>query len=336
MRYNYTYPYSCGLLTFPREEGRHEDANIEWWYFNAHVMGDDGSNYAVMVAYTMSNNMQYMIITDIDNKIRYPLSIKDYRIEYSREKLELSYGVNWWKQLEKPFTYEMHNQHKGMELDLQMKSLKPPMLLGEEGKVTMGKGGYSYWYALTRLDVRGELKLGEEKKHIEVKGTGWIDRQWGNWSWFGFDKWKWFSMQLNNNIELEVFTIYEPFTNRTLTSKFHIMHEDGSSEVSDAFKIIDLSHWKSSTSVIYSMGWKIKAPDRGIELVVMPVFKDQEIFQGLWEGSCKVRGTMNGKDVSGVSYVELRNGFDTQPFKDIPTIKKVFYYIGTALRSKFI
>lgn len=324
------------ILTFPEDEGRHEDANTEWWYFSAHVRGDDGSNYAIMVSYTIINNLQCLIITDINNKRRYPLIIKDYRIECSREKLDLKYGGNWWKQLEKPFTYEMHNQHRdsGIRLDLQMKSLKPPLILGEKGKVPMGKGGYSYWYALTRLEVSGEMKLGGGKKYLQ--GTGWIDRQWGNWSWFGFDKWKWFSMQLNNNIELELFKIYEPFTNRTLTSKLHIMYEDGSSEVFDKFKIIDLDHWNSPTGAIYSLGWKIKAPKEDIELVVMPVFKDQEIYQGLWEGSCEVTGTMNGKNISGVSYVELRNGFDSPPFKDIHTIKKVFYYAGTALRSQFI
>jgi predicted secreted hydrolase len=119
-----------GILTSPDDEGRHMDAETEWWYFNGHVEAEDGKRYAFMVSYTI--------------------------------KIDLKYGDNWWKQLGKPFTYEMHNQYGKMRLDLHLASLKPPLILGEErqGKMPMGKGGYTYWYALSHLNIQGELKWG--------------------------------------------------------------------------------------------------------------------------------------------------------------------------------
>ena len=32
-----------GILTFPDDEGRHRDAETEWWYFNGHVEAEDGN-----------------------------------------------------------------------------------------------------------------------------------------------------------------------------------------------------------------------------------------------------------------------------------------------------
>ena len=185
------------ILTSPDDEGRHEDANTEWWYFNGHVKAEDGKRYAFMTSYSMSN-IKYMVIVDITGQKHYAMVDNKHEVKYSKDKIDLKYGDNWWKQLEKPFTYEMHNQYGEIRLDLHLASLKPPLILGEgrQGKVPMGKGGYSNWYALTNLNIQGELKLGNEKKLI--KGKGWMDRQWGNWNWFGFGKWKWFSIQLDN------------------------------------------------------------------------------------------------------------------------------------------
>jgi predicted secreted hydrolase len=312
-----------GILTFPEDEGRHEDAKTEWWYFNCHVVSNDGGYYGIMVSYTV-DNLLYMVISDINRKTCNPTIIRKSNVIYSKQKLDLKYGSNWWKQVEgEPFTYEMHNHYKEIGLDFHLKSLKPPLILGEKGKVPMGKGGYSYWYALTRLDVSGELTLGDEKKSIY--GTGWIDRQWGSWDWRGFDKWKWFNIQLDNGIELVVFKIYEPITNKSITSKFYIMYENAQEEV-DAFEITDLGYWRSPhTEEKYSMGWEIKA--KNIELKVEPVFRKQEVFKGLWEGSSKVAGMMNGERVSGSSYVELYHR------KGNPLIK-VICYIRVVLRSQ--
>ena len=320
-----------GILTFPDDEGRHMDAETEWWYFNGRVEAEDGNRYAFMVAYTM-NNIKYLIIVDIDNQKHISMVDNKQEVNYSKDKIDLKYGDNWWKQLGKPFTYEMHNQYGEMRLDLHLESLKPPLILGEgrQGKVPMGKGGYSYWYAQTHLNIQGELKLGDKKSTIH--GKGWIDRQWGNWNWFGFGKWKWFNIQLDNNIEFEVVKIYEPITNRVLTSKFHIVHEDGTSEVFDRFKVVDLGHWRSPlTGETYSMGWKIKAsePEHDIELVVTPYFREQEVVKGFWEGSCKVTGIMDGKSVPGLSFVELFNGTQAS----IPI--KAICYVRAALHSIF-
>jgi predicted secreted hydrolase len=102
--------------------------------------------------------------------------------------------------------------------------------------------------------------------------------------------------------------------------------------VFDRFKIIDLGHWRSPlTGETYSIGWKIKVsdPKSDIELVVKPYFREQEIVTGFWEGSCKVTGIMDGKRVSGLSFVELFNGTEAS----IPI--KAICYVRATLRSVF-
>jgi predicted secreted hydrolase len=41
-----TIMLQSGILTFPDDEGRHMDAETEWWYFNGHVEAEDGNRYA--------------------------------------------------------------------------------------------------------------------------------------------------------------------------------------------------------------------------------------------------------------------------------------------------
>jgi len=50
----------------------------------------------------------------------------------------------------------------------------------------------SRYYALTNLKVSGTLEINENE--FDVKGIGWMDRQWGNWDYSGIGGWNWFSL----------------------------------------------------------------------------------------------------------------------------------------------
>lgn len=322
------YPYIAKKFIFPADEGRHNDANIEWWYFNAHAKTIGGDKYAFMVAYTMNHN-KYFIVIDIDNKKCYSAKINDCKLEYSTEKHDLKYGGDSWKQEgDEAFTYKLHIKHEDMVLNLHMRSQKPPLVMGKNGKVPMGNGGPTYWYALPHLHIDGELILGDIKKSLH--GTGWIDRQWGNWDWRGFGKWEWFSIQLSNNTDIAITRLYEPITQRALTSKFYISHPDHSVSAINEFKIKRLSQWKSQKSgETYPLGWTIRAQKRQIELTIEPRFNSQEVLKGFWEGSCSVNGTINGETVEGNAFVELQHGLEVNVFK------KISGYLSTTIAHHF-
>jgi predicted secreted hydrolase len=69
-----------------------------------------------------------------------------------------------------------------------------------------------------------------------------------------------------------------------------------------------LATWTSPHSKIrYPSSWRLSVPDQQLELDVVPLINDQELNVSVryWEGAVSVKGTKNGRPVSGQGYVEL-------------------------------
>src|SRR5579863_4529936 len=68
-----TYPcHQAGsVITFPRDEGYHPGQLIEWWYTNAHLVGDStGTDYTYMLCYFKYDTLGYdgFRIFDLENE----------------------------------------------------------------------------------------------------------------------------------------------------------------------------------------------------------------------------------------------------------------------------
>jgi predicted secreted hydrolase len=55
------------------------------------------------------------------------------------------------------------------------------------------------------------------------------------------------------------------------------------------------------------MGWTIQIPGQDLEITLSAFLLDQELNLSTvyWEGAVQIFGEHNGKDVSGVGYVEM-------------------------------
>jgi predicted secreted hydrolase len=126
--------------------------------------------------------------------------------------------------------------------------------------------------------------------------------------------WDWFSIQLENGIDLMIYQIrhqdgkIDPYSSGT------IIFSDGSYRHLHLkeFQIEVLDRWKSKKSgATYPSKWRMVAPSHRIELMLTPTVKDQELITQestrvtYWEGSAKVEGKYQGQRVRGMSYVEL-------------------------------
>ena len=70
--------------------------------------------------------------------------------------------------------------------------------------------------------------------------------------------------------------------------------------------------WVSAkTKGKYPMGWRLSVPSAAVDIELTPTMVDQELVTGrstavtYWEGSVSVKGTSNGKIVTGQGYVEM-------------------------------
>jgi predicted secreted hydrolase len=199
----------------------------------------------------------------------------------------------------KPFKFRV----KSRFFDLILTSKKRPLLEGGKGFLDLN-GKQTYYYSLTNLETEGWVTV--EGKRIKVKGKSWMDHQWADVP-YSRDKWSWFSIQLDNDIEM---VCYEYDDGKKKTYLASILDEKQKEHhITDVIIVAQGKTWKSpKTGAEYPVSWRIVEPTLGIDLTVSSVMKEQEMFFSTinyWEGPMKVSGRFRGKDAKGVGFMEL-------------------------------
>jgi predicted secreted hydrolase len=141
---------------------------------------------------------------------------------------------------------------------------------------------------------------------MEVSGQAWVDHQWGKWDWVkDFTQWKWYSIKLDNGVDLMLFNIYK---NKKLLQS-HCGYIDADNKqyhklpcelvTRQYFTDANLGKWQKEVDLVLS-----NPPNTKLTLVSD---KDDQFIERfvLWEGTMKVSGTFNGKPVKGTAYQEL-------------------------------
>ena len=247
-----------------------------------------------LLAYTDKNRARVVLDKPVDlDTARMSVRFDDCRIEQiSKDKMDFTQRLAW----------------DDVELDLTFISKKKPMLVGGAGIVEMGTGGLSYYYSLTRLDTSGTLTLDGER--IPVSGLSWFDHQWGTWeSSKGYHGWDWFSVQLDNGMDLNLFS-FRTEDGKQVNATATIL--DGEELiVSREMHVSASDSWTNPvTGNTYPINWTIEIPDRSIVLKIVPTIPNQEMclvetIGLIWERSTNVTGTVRGKPVTGTGYTEL-------------------------------
>jgi len=201
------------------------------------------------------------------------------------------------------FAYEFRFRDKNTNLTLRMAANKYPLAVGGAGDIEMGKAGRSYYFSLTNMAVEGEGRI--RGVPVRLSGKGWMDHQWGNWNDREFNKWYWYSIQLADNTEIMIFEFRR--MGRVVSPVCDVVLPDGTTRHNLSYEIEPLKTWVSSeTGRSWSLGWKIRIPELSADLLMKPDMDDQEVTKSLWEGVCKVDGTMNGKPARGLAFYEAR------------------------------
>lgn len=284
--------------------------------------------------------MAHIALTDITNK-------KFYQQErFSRDGLDLAgaglvfqeqtdvslqdnsrgylkFWLNDWqvKSLENGqlFPLRITVKDKSFSLDLQLETVKPIVLQGEQGlsQKSSRPGNASYYYSYTRLASHGDINIGRET--FQVSGNSWFDREWSTSS-LGEDQrgWDWFALHLDDGSELMLYQMRKKDGSKDRFSSATLVDSQGKSSNLDSqqFQIKAVEYWLSPDSGIrYPIAWQIKIPGRKINLLVSTEVKQQEWSKkkgfsfNYWEGAVAVRGEKNQQPVSGSGYLEM-TGYD--------------------------
>lgn len=311
-------------IKFPQDESAHNNI-IEWWYFNGNLKDKKGNKYAFMdCLFKVDVNkvkipflkvpfktayFSHSLLSDIKENKFYPevnpLSIVSTDsfskpllfINYTSPSLE-GYTNYIIEKLEKS-KYRI----KTKNIDLIMTSTKKPVLTGGKGFVDL-KPEKTYYYSLTNLQTKGRIKI--KNKWIEVTGKSWMDHQWADVS-YSKNKWTWFSIQLQNNMEIVCFE-YDDGKNKTYLASISYPNNKQKHFSEVEFKPLG-KKWKSEkTGTLYPLSWEIKIPKERIILKVESLINNQEVNFGTInyrEGALNVKGRIDKKKIKGGGFMEL-------------------------------
>ena len=315
-------------FSFPRDHGPHLDYQTEWWYYTGNLEAISGERFGYQLTIfrrglapgeaqresEFATNQIYfghLALTDIDGGEHVALE------RFERGSAELAGATG------EPFAVTLGDwtvrslddagskvrlsaSEGGIGFDLELTATKPIVEHGEQGFSLKGEavGNASYYLSFTDMKTEGTLKVGN--RVIEVSGSSWFDHEWGT-SFLGPEAtgWDWFGLQLEDGRELMLYHFRTQGGGIERVSGGTLIEASGESRwlTADEFDIVPITTWTSSvTGTTYPSGWEISIPDEGLELVVEPWVKDQEmrLILEYWEGAVRVSGTVNGR-----GYVEL-------------------------------
>jgi len=309
-------------------------AIVEWWYFNGHLADAKGKRYAFMdclfkvdikkIDFPVFRKIPFRekvisvpyvyfthtALTDIGRQKSYK-DIQHLSLisadSFQRPRLYANY-VNPLK-LQDYVCAEIAETEpdrfhvKTDRVDLRLVSRKPPVMHGGQGLVTLC-GRDMYYYSLTDMEATGLVKT--DKGWVEVQGKAWMDHQWADLP-LGTDKWSWFSLQLDDGLDIMVAEYDDGECQDYLASAM-----DGQGKVWQT-KDLDLAPgheiWRSpQTKAKYPLAWEVAIPEKDIKLQVRSLIDKQEMIFGsinYWEGPLEVSGTVQGKPVRGQGFMEL-------------------------------
>jgi predicted secreted hydrolase len=332
------------IFSFPQDHFSHPEFKTEWWYYSGHLqsLGQGAKSFGYQLAFfrtgltrdTKNQKSKWSIqdlyfahlaITDESkNKFQYLEKISRGSLgeagasSYKTGEKTFRVWIENWSVEEKGPAMQQHflkAGDKNFGIDLMLTPEKNPIIHGQNGvsQKAEGEGYASHYYSIPRLKTEGKIYL--QNKEIPVKGMSWMDHEFGSSQLRDYQVgWDWFSIQLDNGMELMFYQIrhkdgkIDPYSSGT------IIFADGTYQhlSKKEFQIEVLDQWKSSKSgAIYPSKWKIKVPSHQIDLILSPTVKNQELITKestrvtYWEGSIKVEGKYQGSPINGLGYAEL-------------------------------
>ena len=327
-----TYPYQPegSLLIFPEDEGRHEGEPIEWWYTSGYLTGETtGTLFSYMISYFYYPSFGYdgFRIFNLSNEDNGQFFSDFQPVDYTEmgiDRLHIMASISpeitesWSNKTDGngdviPFEYVLSVAAANAELDLEYVSLKPPLILGDSGLFNQGFSSYTYYYSLTKNAVEGTL-IANGITEL-VSGFSWIDRQYGTFNPLIQEDYEWFSLQLSNEMDINLWNLFTPNRQVPETPAYRIMSvyvDENTQFTTEKFEIERLSFiFMPDSTRCYSQKWRLTSSENGLDLIITTRHNNSEVqlpFR-FFEGATTITGTVDGNPVTGMGFAELLHSY---------------------------
>jgi geranylgeranyl pyrophosphate synthase/predicted secreted hydrolase len=270
-------------------------------------------------------------------------------VHVGERRFELDFaGARYSKNDDGSYRLELSDKKTGAGCDLTFHPEKPVTRHGDDGVVRGPAGEDMFYYFIPRCRVDGSVTFRGAARPVK-QGQGWYDHEFGG-PRAGDEAavhpsiaektegradvaWNWAAVQLDSGEELSAYALVRVDDGKVLGA--WAIHIDAAGYRHD-YKTLTFAPsqpWRSTrTFYDYPLAWNLSVPEAKIELTVDAAFADQEFITciskpAFWEGRCNVRGTVAGREVGGLGYIE-RSGFE--PVRDLD---EFFAAVGEEVRK---
>ncbi|HEY4060159.1 MAG TPA: polyprenyl synthetase family protein [Kofleriaceae bacterium] len=278
-----------------------------------------------------------------------PDKVFDGDVTVNPERLQLQYGKSSFEKLADN-TYKMTIMgDDGAACELVIAPQKAVCRHGDDGVVRGNAGEEMFYYFVPRCEVTGSVVVDGQSVAV-ASGQGWYDHEFGGYTDSGDESashadaksegagirdlgWNWCAIQLADGTDISAYEIVDIRGTETVGKWMVLSAPDGTQRTVKDLTFTPYAQWTSKrTFHTYPTTWHLRAPSIGLDVTVSAAFADQELITviskpAFWEGRCDVKGTLAGKEVSGLAYVE-RSGFE-----NIDTLDDFFTEVGKQVRA---
>ena len=267
-----------------------------------------------------------------------PTRMLDTEPVVAHDRLFLDYGASRFSKRPSG-SYELHlyDEASGVGCDLVFAPKKPPIRHGNEGMIHGVSDELMFYYFIPRNELSGSVVVGGERSPVAL-GMGWYDHEFGfvpeadpgsarpgpakaKKTRAGATDWNWAAAQLDNGVDVTVYSITRIATGEVLDNWAIISDADGRRTQYDGVTFRALETWRSTRSFLeYPTRWRLVVPEAKLDITLEATFHDQELITvisdpAFWEGQVKVTGSQSGASVTGLGWVE-RKGFRFERLDD--------------------
>jgi len=344
-----TYPsyQTDSHICFPEDEGVHFDEPTEWWYLVGHVYGEtSGDYYTIMLTYFYYpyQGLDGFRIFNLTNETKNIFSPQVLAVMYDFLAEDSLFIVcnpigapnEMWKNqvdstgIKLPFQYEAFASQDNGSIELFMDTFKKPLIVGDSGFFFQGGGdNYTYYYSQTGINLTGTITFSDVTE--KISGVGWIDRQYGLFNPYSNEAYEWFSVQLSNGADLNIWNIFTadhqiPDTSTFILCSMYIDDSTNSSFHDFTLERLQYAYMPDSVNC-YSQKWNFKYEDIDLTFNTHDPYREVDIPIRFYEGAIEVTGIYNGEDVTGVGFAELLHSYE-KPELDFVNPDTIVTWIG--------
>lgn len=329
-------------FVFPADHGAHPDFRTEWWYVTNNLETASGRRFGVHFTIFRSALAPPATVSDTLGEWATPqvymghFAVADVEAERFREAERFtrpaaglagatSEPVRIWmddwslaQTGSGTWPLRLRASEDGVAVDLTLDPQKPHVLQGDRGLSQKGDepGNASFYYSYTRLRTVGTVTVDGESH--AVTGSSWMDREWSTSALDSTQAgWDWFALQLTDGRDVMVYRLRGRDGSTDPLSKGVVVDAAGVKTDLQApdFELEVVERWSSPIDgAVYPSTWRVRVPEEGIDLRVVPVLRDQEmdVTVRYWEGAVDLYEGASDRLV-GRGYVELTGYAGPEP-----------------------